>query len=155
MTNVLMISLTMEKWKLSKNQKKNLKKWARKKKYKGVEECNEYEPQGKKMWPKNVRRNGQNYEKHKFGISSLQGDKVKKEGCTIAHLLSNDELKSMKENGTVVVHVMKPYYPRLGNGKIAKEINWTVVGVLPPKLTKTPIEQSRLSLLHMIKCSMM
>jgi len=128
--------------KLSKNQKKNLKKWARKKKYKGVEECNEYEPQGKKMWPKDVRRNAQNYEKCEFEISSLQGDKVKKEGCTIAHLLSNDELKSMNENGTVIVHVMKLYYPNHGNGKIAKEIYWTVVGVLPLKLTKTPIKQS-------------
>jgi len=52
-----------------------------------MEKCNEYEPQGKKMQPKDVRRNGQNYEKCKFGISSLQGDKAKKEGCTIVHFV--------------------------------------------------------------------
>jgi len=83
------------------------------------------------MWPMDVRRNGRNYGKREFEISSLQGDKAKKIGCTIAHLLSNDELEGMKENGTVVVHVTKPYYPKYGNGKIAKEICWTVVGELP------------------------
>jgi len=74
------------------------------------------------MRQKDVRRNGWNYEKCEFEISSLQGDKAKKVGCTIAHLLSNDELEGMKENGTVVIHVMNPYYPKFGNSKIAKEI---------------------------------
>jgi len=48
----------------------------------------------------------------------------------------------MKESGTVVAHVTKPYYPKLKNGKIAKEMYWTVVGSLPPKVTKAPIKQS-------------
>ena len=89
----------------------------------------------KKCSPRNTRI----YKKHNFEISSFQSDKTKKECCTIAHLLSNGELKTMK-NGAFVVHVTKLY----GNGKIAKEIYWTVVGkeVLPTKLTKTLIEQS-------------
>jgi len=91
------------------------------------------------MRPKVIRRNARNYEKWEFEISSLQG---KKEGCSIAHLLSNGELESMKQNGTVVVHVTKPYYPKLKTGKIAKEMYWTVVGSLPPEVSKEPIQQS-------------
>jgi len=37
---------------------------------------------------------------------------------------------------------MKPYYPKFGNGMIAKEMYWTVVGELPWKLTKSLIKQS-------------
>jgi len=89
------------------------------------------------MQPKDVRRNTRNYKKCKFEISSFQGDKAKKKGCTNAHLLSNGELETMKKNSAVVILVMKPYYLKLGNGKLAKEIYWTVVGkeVLPTKLT--------------------
>jgi len=56
--------------------------------------------------------------------------------------LSDGELESMKESGTVVVHVMKLYYPKVKNGKIAKGMYWTVVGSLPPNITKAPIKQS-------------
>jgi len=48
----------------------------------------------------------------------------------------------MKESGTVVVHIKKPNYPKLKNGNIAKDMYWTVVGSLPPKVTKAPIKQS-------------
>jgi len=95
-----------------------------------------------KMQPKYIRKNNSNYEKQKFEIFSLQGDKAKKEGCSIAHLLSNGELESMKQNGTVVVHVTKLYYPKLKTGKIAKEIYWTVVGSVLPEVSEGPIQQS-------------
>jgi len=127
---------------LSKTQKRNLKRRAKRKKYNGIEECNEIEPSKKKMWSTDVRRNGRNYWKCEFEIHSLQGDMAKKIGCTIAHLLSNDELEVMKEKGTVVVHVTKPYYPKYRNGKKGKEIYWTVVGELSSELTGSLIEQS-------------
>jgi len=85
----------------------------------------------------------------------LQGEKAKKEGCSIAHLLSDGELDSMKQNGTIVVHVTKPYYPKLKTGKIAKEMYWTVVGSLPPAFPKNLSSKALLLLLHTIKCSMM
>jgi len=96
------------------------------------------------MQPKDVRRNTRNYKKCKFEISSFQGDKAKTKGGTIAHLLSNGELESMKKNGALVIHVTKLYGLKLGNGKLAKEIYWTVVGkeVLPTKLTRSLIKQS-------------
>jgi len=48
--------------------------------------------------------------------------------------------KQWRRNGALVIHVTIPFYPKLGNGKLAKEIYWTVV--LPTKLTKSPIKQS-------------
>jgi len=70
-------------------------------------------PPAKKLQPKVIRKNNRNYEKREFGISSSQGDKAKKQGCTIAHLLSNQELDNLREKGTVILHVTKPYYRKL------------------------------------------
>jgi len=58
--------------------------------------------------------------------------------------LSNDELETIKKNGAVVIQVTKPYYPKLPNGKIAKEIYWTMVKnkALPTNFLKKSIEQS-------------
>ncbi len=96
----------------------------------------------KKMQPKAIRKNARNYGKWKFEVSCSQGEKAKKEGCTIAHLLSNQEMENMKQKGTVVVYVTKPYYPKLKTGKIRKEIYWTVVGSVLPEVFEGPIQQS-------------
>jgi len=72
----------------------------------------------------------------------LQGEKAKKQGCTIAHLLTNQEMEDLKQKGTVIVHVTKPYYPKLKTGKIAKEIYWSVVGSVLPEVFEGPFQQS-------------
>jgi len=45
------------------------------------------------MQPKDIRRNARNHEARDFDISLYQGNKAKKKCCTIAHLLSNNELE--------------------------------------------------------------
>jgi len=77
------------------------------------------------MQPKDIRRNARNHETRDFDINFYQVDKAKKECCTIAHLLRNDELENIKENGAVVIHVTKPHYPKLTNGKKANAMYWT------------------------------
>ena len=96
----------------------------------------------KKMQPKAIRKNARNYGKRKFEISCSQGEKAKKEGCTMAHLLSNREMENMKQKGIVVIHVTKPYYPKLKTGKIMKKIYWTVVGSVLPEVFQAPIQQN-------------
>jgi len=94
------------------------------------------------MQPKAIRRNVRNYGKQEVEISCSQGDKAKTQGCTIAHLLSNQEMEDLKQNGTVIIHVMKLYYPKLKTGKIAKEIYWSVVGSVLPEVFEGPFQQS-------------
>ena len=99
-------------------------------------------PPPKKLQPKVIRKNNRKYKKWEFGISSLQGDKAKKQGCTIAHLLSNQELENLRQKGTVILHVTKPYYPILKSGKFAKEIYWSIIGSISPQVFKEPFQQS-------------
>jgi len=127
---------------LTKNQKKNLKRRAKRKLIRGDHGDNIELPPTKKLQPKVIRRNVRNYKKWEFEISSLQGDKAKKQGCTIAHLLSNQELDNLKKKGMVILHVTKPYYPKLKTGKIAKEIYWSMVGSVPPQVFEGPLQES-------------
>jgi len=127
---------------LTKNQKKNLKRRAKRKLFHGDQGDNIVSHPAKKLQPKVIRRNVRNYEKREFEISALQGDKAKKQGCTIAHLLSNQELDNLKKKGTVVLHVTKPYYPKLKSGKIAKEIYWFMVGCVPRQVFEGPFQES-------------
>ena len=99
-------------------------------------------PPAKKMQPKFIRRNNQNYDKREFKISSSQGDKAKRQGCSIAHMLSDQELDNFKKNGTVILHVSKPFYPKMKNGKIAKEIYWSMVGSVPQQVFQGPFKKS-------------
>ncbi len=51
-------------------------------------------------------------------------------------------MEDLKQKGTVIVHVTKPYYPKLKTGKIAKEIYWSVVGSVLPEVFEGPFQQS-------------
>ena len=106
------------------------------------EDDNMEPPPAKKMQPKFIRRNNQNYNKREFKISSTQGDKAKRQGCSIAHMLSDQEMDNFKKNGTVILHVSKPFYPKLKNGKIAKEIYWSMVGSVPQQVFQGPFKKS-------------
>jgi len=57
-------------------------------------------------------------------------------------MLSDQEMDNFKKNGTVILHVSKPFYPKLKNGKIVKEINWSMVGSVPQQVFQGPFKKS-------------
>ncbi len=54
---------------------------------------------------KNIRQNCHHQDARAQEIAMFQGDKAKHQNCTIVHLLTDDELKTMNDKGTIVVHI--------------------------------------------------
>jgi len=76
---------------------------------------------------KNIRQNCHHQDARAQSMAMFQGNKAKHQNCTIVHLLTNDELNTMKDKGTIVIHITLPIK---SNNTTEKSTFWLIVDVL-------------------------
>ncbi len=54
---------------------------------------------------KNICQNCQHQDARAQSMAMFQGDKAKYQNCTIVHLLTQKELDTMKDKGSIVIHI--------------------------------------------------
>jgi len=75
---------------------------------------------------KNIHQNCQHQDARAQEIAMFQDDKAKHQNCKMVHLLTHQELDSMKDKGSIVVHVTQPIKSSKTKGK---PIFWKIVNV--------------------------
>jgi len=75
---------------------------------------------------KNIRQNCHHQDARTQSMAMFWGDKAKYQNCTIVHLLTDNELNTMKDKGTIVIHITLPIK---SNKPTEKATFWSIVDV--------------------------
>jgi len=79
------------------------------------------------MQSKDLRRNNANQRARHVNVTFNQNEHAKHNQCTIAHVITEQQLNDMKEKGTHIIHVKQPQWNHHDKKNNDRGLFWTIV----------------------------